>query len=83
MTKIQMTAPRPRRIEGLSRMDMAIIAYFAAHPDQQIPRVRLEWHLAEKGFKRPHMAGASLDALADKGYLKPLPFAVYQFRCAA
>ena len=36
MTKIQMTAPRPRRIEGTSKIDRAIIAYFAARPDAEI-----------------------------------------------
>jgi hypothetical protein len=83
MTKIQMTSPRPRRIGGLSNMDMAVIAYFAARPGTEIGYASVELWLAGRGFKRPQYAKASCSELAHKGYLKPLGLGRYQFRTAA
>ena len=83
MTKIQMTAPRPRRIGGLTDMDVAVIAYFKARPSAVIGYATVELWLAGRGFKRPQYAKVSCSELAHKGYLKPLAFGKYQFRCAA
>ena len=83
MTKIQMTAPRPRRIDGISNIEGAIIAYFASRPNVAITYATVELHLTSKGIKRPQRARVACSELAFKGYLKPLPFGAYQFRCAA
>jgi hypothetical protein len=82
MTKIRFTAPSPRasRIKGLSKMDRATVAFFAAHPNQKISRTTVELHLQSLGFKRPWN---SCSELAFSGHLTPLPFGFYRFRTAA
>ena len=67
MPKIQMTAPRPRRIEGLTDMDVAVIAYFKARPSAVIGYATVELWLAGRGFKRPQYAKVSCSELAHKG----------------